>query len=424
MNKKFALFVVFLLVILGIRFYYFYNNQPQFEDGQRVIFEVSILSQPQVVGSQQSFTVNYKNQKIKISTSRFPDINYGDFVRISGIISNRNGKVLMYFPKIEKINNSSNLLQSSLKSVNKLREKLIDLFSKTLPSPSSSLLLGIIFGIKEQMSKSFSDNLRNVGVFHVIAASGMNVALVGGFFSQFFALFFKRQIAVGLSILGILFYAILAGLEPSIVRASIMGVLVFSSQILGRQTLAANSLFLAGFGMLYVDPTLISDVGFQLSFAATLGILHIKPIFGGKEGIASEILTTIAAQTATLPILIANFGTYSIYSILVNGLVLWTVPVLMMIGGAGAILGLILEPLGQLLIYLCYPLLLYFETVVNFFGRIGGVLAINNFPWQLTVGYYCLLISCLLIFRKNKSSTFFSRDNTSGHRASGKVLDK
>jgi len=394
-----------LLLILGFRFYFFYNNQPQLTDGQEINFETTILSQPQAVGSRQAFTANYKNQsasrRIRITTSRFPEINYGDFVRISGKISNQNRGVLMYFPKIETVNNSSNILQSSLKSINILRQKLISLFSQTLPSPSSSLLLGIIFGIKEQMPKDFSNNLKTSGVFHVIAASGMNVTLVGGFISAGFAFFLKRQIAIGLSILGIIFYAVLAGLEPSIIRASIMGILVFSAQIMGRQTLAVNGLVLAGFTMLYIDPTLLSDVGFQLSFVATAGILYIKPLFGKQEGIVSEVSTTIAAQIATLPILLANFGVYSIYSILVNGLVLWTVPILMMIGGIGAILGLILAPLGQLLIYLCYPLLLYFEMIVNFFGKIGGVISIQALSWEFIAGYYCLLISAL-IFSKRK----------------------
>lgn len=413
MNSK---LLVFLLVILSFRFYFFYSNQHQFADKQKISFEIEILSQPQVVGSWQVFTANYENQsfgklRIRITTGRFPEVNYGDFVRISGPVRVLprarevqsygvgtplsqmliNSNIAMYFPKIETVNNSSNILQSSLKRISKLRQKLISLFSQTLPSPSSSLLLGIIFGIKEQMPKDFSNNLKTSGVFHVIAASGMNVTLVGGFISTGLAFFLKRQIAIGLSILGIMFYAILAGLEPSIIRASIMGILVFSAQIMGRQTLAINGLSLTGFAMLFIDPALISDIGFQLSFAATFGILYIR-----------SLPSTIAAQIATLPILLANFGIYSIYSILVNGLVLWTVPILMVVGGVGAILGLILAPLGQLLIYLCYPLLLYFETMVNFFGKIGGVLTINNFPWQFTVGYYCLLVSVLLISKRKK----------------------
>ena len=399
MNLK---LLVFLLIVLGFRFYLFYQNQVKFADGQEVSFETAILSQPQVVGSQHRLTANYKNQKIRIITSRFPELNYGDFVRISGKISSKNDRALMYFPKIETASQSSNVLQAGLQKIHTLRQKLIVLFSKTLPSPSSSLLLGIIFGIKEQMSKDFSENLRATGVFHVIAASGMNVTLIAGFISSLFALFLKRQIAIGLSIFGIAFYAVLAGLEASIIRASIMGILVFSAQIIGRQTLAVNGLFLAGFVMLFISPNIISDIGFQLSFTATLGLIFIPKIRAIRKigVIGDSINTTIAAQIATLPILLANFGTYSIYSILANGLVLWTVPILMVVGGFGAILGLIVAPLGQLLIYLCYPLLLYFETIVNFFGGIGGVLVVNNFPWQFSVGYYCLLVSGLIIFKK------------------------
>ncbi len=412
-NFKFQIFGFILLSILAFRFYFFNSNQTRYADGQTLSFETTILSQPQVVGSRQAFTANYKNQKIRITTSRFPELNYGDFVRISGAVQikaltsiksglNKNIITMMYFPKIETINNSANILQASLKKINTLRQKLISLFSKTLPSPSSSLLLGIIFGIKEQMPKDFADNLRTTGVFHVIAASGMNVTLIGGFISTGLAFFLKRQIAIILSIIGIIFYAVLAGLEASIIRASIMGIIVFSAQIMGRQTLAFNGLALAGFAMLFIDPALISDIGFQLSFAATLGILFIKPLLQKKEGIGSNVLTTISAQIATLPILLANFGIYSIYSILVNGLVLWTVPILMMVGGLGSILGLILAPLGQLLIYLCYPLLLYFETIVQIFGKIGGVITIQAVPWQFIAGYYCLLSSILLVFRRSK----------------------
>lgn len=406
MNSK---LLIFLLIILSLRFDFSYQNRVQFTDGQKISFETAILSQPQVISSRQIFTANYKNQsfaslRIRITTGRFPELNYGDFVRISGEISNKNSRVLMYFPKIETISNSSNILQSSLKRINILRQKLISLFSTTLPSPSSSLLMGIIFGIKEQMPKDFADNLRTTGVFHVIAASGMNVTLIGGFISSFLAFFLKRQIAIGLSILGILFYAVLAGLEPSIIRAGIMGILVFSAQIMGRQTLAINSLFLAGFAMLFIDLTLLSDVGFQLSFTATLGLILIPKIraIGKIWMIGDDMNTTIAAQIATLPILLANFGSYSIYSVLINGLVLWTVPILMVLGGLGAILGLILGPLGQSLIYLCYPLLIYFESIVNIFGEIGGIIAIKTLSWQFTAGYYCLLISVLLILKRSK----------------------
>ena len=88
-NLKFQIFGLILLSVLAYRFYYFYNNRIQFTDGQSVSFEAMILFQPQVIGSQQVFTANYKNQKIRITTVRFPEINYGDYTRISGKISTK-----------------------------------------------------------------------------------------------------------------------------------------------------------------------------------------------------------------------------------------------------------------------------------------------------------------------------------------------
>lgn len=387
MNLK---LLILLVILLGLRFYFFYQNQPQYVDGQNVQLETTLGSEPQIVGSQQIFYANLaSSQRVRIITSLFPQFHYGDTVRISGslnvkVLDDKKTFISMYFPKIEAT-------KSPLAVFSSIRQKLISLFSRTLPLPLSSLMVGIIFGIKEQMPKEFMDNLRISGVVHVIAASGMNVTLIGGFISNFFALFLKRQIALAISILGILFYAILGGLEPSIVRASIMGILVFSAQIMGRQTLALNGLFLAGFVMLFNSPDIATDIGFQLSFAATLGILYIK-----------RLPATISAQLATLPILLANFGIYSIYSILVNGLILWTIPILMVIGGIGALFGLIFMPLGQLIIYFSYPLLIYFEKIVNTFGKIGGVITITSLSWQFIAGYYLILSSILIVLKRKR----------------------
>jgi competence protein ComEC len=262
------------------------------------------------------------------------------------------------------------------------------------------------------MSKDFIGNLRISGVMHVIAASGMNITMVAGFFSAIFMLFLKRQTALFASILGIVFYAFLAGMQPSIIRASIMGVLVFSSQILGRQSIGAYGLFLAGFIMLFISPLLISDVGFQLSLTATAGLLYIRPLFGKIEKLNSfskkfplieDLFITLSAQIATLPILLATFGTYSLWSILVNALILWTIPTLMILGGAGAILGMVFQPLGSILIYLCLPFLLYFQKVIMLFSLLSGVLVIHNLPISFIVGYYLLLLAVIFYFHAQKN---------------------
>ncbi|HUD09572.1 MAG TPA: ComEC/Rec2 family competence protein, partial [Patescibacteria group bacterium] len=237
---------------------------------------------------------------------------------------------------------------------------------------------------------------------HVIAASGMNVTMVSGFFFYLFSLLLRRQLAVFLSVAGIIFYDFLTGFQASIVRASIMAALAFSAQILGKQRDGLYILFLTGLVMLLWQPNYLTDVGFQLSFASTAGILVIPRLLKRFEnGITADLITTFSAQIATLPILVSGFGVYSIWSVVVNALVLWTVPILMILGGFAAILTFIFEPLTQLLLYLCLPFLLFFEAVANFFARLSGSVSLQNVPWQLVVGYY-LILGAILAFAFQK----------------------
>lgn len=403
MSIKHFLLILFFILLLLFRFQQTIHNRSNYINGQMVSFETRLLEEPKISGNYQRFSVtDPKSSEVFVTTSRYPNFHYGETMIISGKIEKRvlnNEKIVysMFLPQMEAGKNQSNPFLSAIAA---LRQKIISLFEKTLPSPSSSLLLGIVFGIKQGMPKEFMDNLRISGVLHVIAASGMNVTMVASFLSGILVFFFKRQMAIIVTILGILFYALLSGFEPSIVRASIMGMLVFTAQILGRQALSLYALFLTGYLMLFFSPKLISDIGFQLSFVSTLGLLIIKPLFP-KTKLLDDVSTSFAAQISTLPILLANFGTYSILSIFINGLVLWTIPILMVFGGIGTVLGLFFEPLGRIFLYLSLPFLLYFEKAINSFSQIGGMIGLANFEWPFALAYYFILAS-IIVFAVNK----------------------
>lgn len=393
----------FLIIVLGFRFFFFFENRPKYQDGQFLSFETDLLSQPKISGKTQKITVSQNSgQRIFITSPLFPQFNYADKIRISGklkirVLSSGDKIYLMNFPKIEAKNKGRNIF---LAITGFIRQKVISVFESTLPQIPSGLLLGIVFGIKEEIPQDFYENLRISGTLHVTAASGMNVTMVGGFLSVLFALILRRQIAVFAAIFGILFYAVLAGLEPSIVRASIMGILVFSSQILGRQNIAAYALLLTGYFMLLFDPNLIFDLGFQLSFIATAGLIFIMPLFSFRNlFIGSDLATTLSAQIAVLPILLSAFGSYSLWSILANTLVLWSIPLLMILGGLGAVAGFIFEPLASFLLYLSLPLLLYFEKVVSFFAQFPQM-NLNISSWPFIVGYYMIIMAAIL-FKKS-----------------------
>lgn len=403
---KIAAIIAFLGISLGIRLFLFYQHQAQYKDGQQLIFQTTMLSEPKVKGKTQQLRVRLENgTPIFVTAPIYPRFSYGDTLALSGILKKRvldNKKILltMSFPKIQ-----ASPGEAGLALVAQLRQSMINFFTNTLPTPHAQVLLGIVFGVKEGIPQTMLDDFRTTGILHITAASGMNVTMVGSFLTSLFGGFLRRQAAIVASIAGICLYAVLAGLEPSILRASIMGIVAFSAQLSGRQYLAGYGLFLAAFGMLFVAPYLLFDVGFQLSFAATLGLIVIRPLFDRypffkKNILGKDFATTISAQLATLPILIATFGTYSLWSVVVNGLVLWTIPFLMVFGGVSAILNFVLPLFGKLFLYLALPFLFYLEFTVSFFAKLGGGVIFENLPLLVSVGFYLMLAAAILFAQK------------------------
>lgn len=408
--KRFFLILVLFLVVLGFRFFLFFSYIPTYSNGAEITREMRIFTTPHVKNNTQRFTILENGTRIHVVAAQFPRYEYGQKLKVYGklkVLDMQGKEVLfLYFPRIEVLSGSDNL---AIAMLSWFRGEVVSLFQASLPSNSASLMLGIVFGIKEGFSSTFLDNLSKTGVLHVVAASGMNVSIIAGFLFTAFAHFLKRQYAVIVASMGILFYAALSGFEPSIVRASIMGILVFSAQLLGRQTLSSYILLLTGFVMLFVNPSLIEDIGFQLSFLATSGILYIKPLLNPLVSklklfvISADLETTLASQIATLPILVLNFQTFSLVSVLVNILVLWTVPLLMIIGGVASIVGFISEFLGQLILYLSLPLLWYFEAVTTFFGTHSFSIQIeisSESSLYFGLGYYLILIGFVLLLRR------------------------
>lgn len=413
MNAKLIyLILAFLFTVLLIRIFAFYQGVHDFREGEVITWQTQVLNQPKLKANGQQVTLNMPNhQRVIVKFKLIPQLFYGDKINIQGqleyfTVQNGNRVAYMSYPKYAIVKRG---FESS--PILLFREKIIHFFNSNLPQAFAALMLGIVFGIKEEMPAGFYLDLQKTGLMHVIAASGMNITMLGGFLSAGLILFFRRQVALSLTILGIVLYAFLAGLEPSIVRAAIMGILVFLAQLTGRQASAFLVLFLAGFVMLFRSPSLVFDIGFQLSFLATFGLIYLRPVFSvipriknlvEKTVIGEDLATTLTAQLMTLPILLVNFGSYSLWSVPVNAMVLWTVPILMIIGGFSVILGIIIEPFGRLILYLSIPFLLYFTKIVEFFGTIPGQIQVTNLPIIFISGYYMLILGIILYVRNKK----------------------
>ncbi|MEK7521618.1 MAG: ComEC/Rec2 family competence protein [Patescibacteria group bacterium] len=261
-------------------------------------------------------------------------------------------------------------------SLDWLREKILSNFKSLLPEPHASLLSGIVLGTKSSLDSEFFEALRKTSTLHIIVASGTNVALVGGAILRIFPPYIGRKQSTILTILAICLYVLLVGLEPPIIRAAIMGTIGFTALALGRESNAIRALLISAALMLLVWPQWISDLSFQLSFLATLGVIvlgnpisQIRPIRQIPNIFKESVATSLGAQAAVAPLIWLHFKEFSAIGPVVNVLVLWTIPFIM---AGGMLLGLIslISPIRLMSYPIAWFLWLpleYFVRVVNLF---------------------------------------------------------
>jgi competence protein ComEC len=410
-----SLLILVALCLLGARYFIYEQQRVSYVDGQEISVTERLNDIPEVDGRFQRFALSQPaGPKLFITTSRYPEYHYGDVLAVFGDVEKKDYEgysiFTMSYPKLQLMP-SDNIFYSVIAGI---REQISAVFAQTLPPISASLLMGIVFGIKEQMPQHFEDALRITGVMHVIAASGMNVSMVAGAVFLIASTFINRRKAIVLSLGLIIFYSFLTGFEASIVRATIMAGIAFTASYVGRQYYGFLALVLTAYIMLIFHPGYLSDAGFQLSFLATLGILYISPpkIPTVKEkskkrtrwyqGVVDDVAVTVAAQIATLPFLLFAFGQYGLLSIPVNALILWTIPILMILGSIAALCSLILPLFAKPFLYLALPFLLYFESIVSEGAKLGMVFTIGKFSWTFVGAYYLLLMAIVITVRKGR----------------------
>ncbi len=396
------------LILLGVRFFFFYASVPIYKNGQTVSFAGVIQNQPKVVGNSQKLTISSSGNTFFITTTRVPAYWYGEKLTVHGVlrihVTNGHQFISVSYPDVAVTPQQDSIAKFS----EYIREKVSDTYAASLGTDMKGLLIGMVFGVQQNMSPNFLQALRVSGVMHVIAASGMNITFIAGGLLLFFQKMTNRRISLAMTLFGIVGYAALAGFQPSIDRAAIMGSFVLLAGIFGRQSFGLLALGLSAYGMLFVNPSWLFDIGFQLSFAATAGLFFIKPyidvlftrVIHNENILLADLSTTSAAQIATLPILVVNFGYYNPLSILINLLVLWTVPFIMLIGVLSAILTFVFVPAAQGIVWVVYPLLWYFKGVVMFAGTIPTVWQTTTFPITISIGYYLILIGVVMLARR------------------------
>jgi len=379
---KSVIVIVAFTVLLALRALFL--PKLNIKEGQQVRITGVLTNEPQVSGNRQSFNLG----QIEIWTEKFPEYHYGDQLAITGRIKLT---YLLINPKIEVLNGGSGLGSQVLRIRNDLRL----LYQKFFPSPFDGLLSGIVLGDKSLIPFDTWQKLKATGTLHIMVASGMNIAMFSGTILSFFCLFFRRKIAILFLFIMIWFYAFMTGLQPPIIRAAIMASLIYFAQMVGRETEAGRVLWLTGGFMLLINPLWLFDIGFQLSFLATAGLVYLQPKLSKSKFFLfkfESFSSSIASQLATLPILVTAFGQLNLLSPIINLLILWTIPFILQGGILVGIAGLLWQNLGGLIAYLIYPLLFYLNLVINISAKINFTqMLMPKISWMFAVFYYFLL---------------------------------
>ena len=214
----------------------------------------------------------------------------------------------------------------------KFRHWFSDRVSHQIPAPAADLGLSYLLGMKNNLPTELSDNLRIVGLVHIIVASGAHLSIVVELARKIFGRLSRFSGLLG-SILFILAFMSMIGFTPSIMRAGIMSLLTLCAWYVGRKFAAWRIILLVAATTLLVNPMYLIHLGWLLSFASFSGIMILEPLlektfYGTKKPgfIASIVLMTISATLMTLPIILYFFGTVSLISIIANLLILPTLP--------------------------------------------------------------------------------------------------
>lgn len=402
--RKFAVLAI-LMFYLG-----FFNSALRIKDFDEVsllapatvTLKGQIVSVPDTTGRTEKFYLRTKGGKVLVwindKQRNFSDLKVGNHLEITGnlrrppvvsnpsqfdyarFLQNHGAYSILYANRESCVVISAKLTPQwlFLQKLNDLRGKILSVHEQYLKSPNLEILGGVVFGDDavappEHIKSSFI----NSGLLHILAASGMNVAFIWGFW-----FFFMRKLRVEYKftlisgIFLVIFYTLMTGLGASVVRAALMLAFVLAGKLFDRDAHSVSLLSFVALLMLIYNPAYLNDIGFQMSFVATLGILTTGQVLYQRtkeikvpEAVKGDLTIPIVAQSWVAPTQMFYFNTFAPYSVFANIAIIPFLSVISFGGFISSILA-IFYPLTK---YICLAM----DFVINFF--ISAIVNISNF---------------------------------------------
>ena len=317
---------------------------------------------------------------------------------------NKDVKNILYvdeFRKIKEPELKTDKWYFLLKKLEKTRNKIIEKHSKNIKSPRLEILGGIVFGSETiNPDEEVKENFKNSGLLHLLAASGLNVALIYGIWWWIASLIrFPYNLSILIGAVFVILYTFMTGFPPSILRASAMLLFILFGKIIDRNANSLALIFFVGFLMLLFSPKMLFDVGFQLSFIVTISLVICVPTIISKfeklndrykekykkssrvkkyfvslfspNDLATIVAVPLVAQLCNIPLQMYYFNNFTPFCLLANIAVIPFIVILSFIGFVSSFFALI-PIIGEKIIFVfdffANPLLALLIKISEFFA--------------------------------------------------------
>lgn len=337
---------------------YVYDEIPAVKPGDKITFPGKFTAADKIYG-----------EKTEVFTSK----GYFLFVYLSGEISiERAGKseTVKYFPQY---------------MVKEIKDKINEIFPENTKGFTTALLTGDNAALQKR--GSISNDMSVTGVYHVVAVSGMHLVYLASFLNL---LIRRKKTAAIVTIPVLILFMAMIGFTPSVTRAGIMQIMLLVAPLLKRESDPITALSFALGVILLFNPYSIANVGLQLSFGASLGIILVtnrifSSLYGrvkktrlckgriGKavfEFVISNFSVTVGASVFTIPLVAVHFGYASLIAPVTNLAVLWAVSLAFGFSAVACILGFIFTPIGAAAAYMASIPSEYFMIVVQLLAKL------------------------------------------------------
>lgn len=378
--------------------------------GRKVTLAGMVTDDPSLNDNNQlslSVAVNRLNDQpyhatVSVFTYRLP-VKRGYRVVVSGTLKPALGASIaeLSFPALQITSDKLSLLERT-------RLRFFAAERAAIPEPMASFALGLLVGARTLIPKTLQGQLAAVGLSHLVAVSGYNLTILVNAVRRFL----KRSgkfFVLAVSLWLIIGFVAVAGASASIVRAAVVSILVLAAGYYGRSIRPAVLIALAAAATAGFNPhSLWSDLGWQLSFAAFIGILMVAPplshrLGGERHGSIALVFEALAAYVMTLPLILHSFGTLAIVAPLVNVLVMPLVPIAMLASFMAGLGALLLPVLGG---WIAWPAAIILRFIVGIIEHTAKVAPAKiTVPASFVILWYVLAAIIIILLNRPQKAT-------------------